>query len=160
MAKGGKKRSHSSPKKSGREAAESTDEVRRDQEWVRSTITRETLEKMVFEGILQDQVTAGWRPAAGEPFPTSDTNELVVFNAYFVCGFGIPAHPFLWKLLGYYDINLCHLHPNSILHISLFINLCEAFIRIAPHFNLFRYFFCLKPFLGSGSPKVVGGVYL
>ena len=114
----------------------------------------------MFEGILQDQVIAGWRPAVGEPFPTLDTNELVVFEAYFVHGFGIPAHPFLWKLLGYYGINLCHLHPNNILHISLFINLCEAFVRIAPHFNQFCYFFCLKPFLGSGSPKVVGRVYL
>ena len=78
MAKGGKKRSRSSPKKSGREAAKSTGKVHRNQEWVRSTITQETLKKMVFEGILQDQVTAGWYPAAGEPFPTPDTNELVV----------------------------------------------------------------------------------
>ena len=69
-------------------------------------------------------------------------------------------HPFLWKLLGYYGIGLCHLHPNSILHISLFINLCEVFIGIASQFNLFHYFFCLKPFSGSGSPKVVGDVYL
>ena len=160
MVKGGKKHSRSSPKKSGREAAESTSEVRRDQKWVRSTISRETLEEMVFEGILQDQVTIGWRPATGEPFPTLDTNELVVFEAYFVRGFGIPLHPFLRKLLGYYGINLCHLHPSSIPHISLFINLCEAFVKITLHFNLFRYFFCLKPFLGSRSPKVVGGVYL
>ena len=115
---------------------------------------------MVFKGVLQDQVTAGWCPAAGEPFSTLDTSELIVFVAYFACGFGIPVHPFMRKLLGYYSISLCHLHPNSILHISLFINLCEAFISIAPHFNLFRYFFCLKPFSGSGSPKVVGGVYL
>ena len=74
---------------------------------------------MVFEGILEDQVTVGWRPAVGELFPTPDTNKLIVFEAYFVRGFGIPAHPFLRKLLGYYDINLCHLHPNNILHISL-----------------------------------------
>ena len=160
MAKGGKKCSCSSLKKSGRKAVESTDEVHYDQEWVRSTITRETLEKMVFEGILQDQVTTGWCPAAGEPFPTPDTNKLVVFEAYFIHRFGIPTHPFLPKLLGYYGIFLCHLHPNNILHISLFINLCKAFIGIALHFNLFRYFFCLKPFLGSGSPKVVGGVHL
>ena len=79
---------------------------------------------MVFEGVLQDQVTARWRPVAGEPFLTPDTSELVVFVAYFVHGFGIPAHPFLRKLLGYYGISLCHVHPNSILHISFFINLC------------------------------------
>ena len=160
MAKGGKKCSRSSPKKLEREAVDSTSEIRRDQEWVKSTITREIQEEMVFKGILQDQVTTGWCPAAGEPFPTPDSNELVVFEAYFIRGFGIPVHPFLQKLLGYYGINLCHLHPNSILHISLFINLCRAFIGIAPYFNLFRYRFYLKPFLGSGSPKVVGAIYL
>jgi len=79
---------------------------------------------MVFEGVLHNQVTAEWRPAIGEPTP--DTSELIVFVAYFVRRFRIPAHPFLRKLLGYYDISLCHLHSNSILHISLFINLCEA----------------------------------
>ena len=116
--------------------------------------TQKILEGMVFEGVLHDQATVRWRPAASEPFPTPDTSELIVFMGYFVRRFVIPTHPFLRKLLGYYGINLCHLHPNNILHISLFINLCKAFVGIAPHFNLFRYFFCLKPFLGSGSPKV------
>ena len=69
-------------------------------------------------------------------------------------------HPFLRKLLHYYGIALCHLNPNSILHLVIFINLCEAYLGIDAHFNLFRYFFCLKPFSGSGAPKVVGCVYL
>ena len=122
--------------------------------------TQKILEGMVFEGVLHDQATDGWCPTTGEPFPTPDTSELVVFMAYFIRGFGIPVHPFIQKLLGHYDISQCHLHPNSILHISLIINLSKAFIRIALHFNLFRYFFCLKPFSRSRSPKVVGGVYL
>ena len=122
--------------------------------------TQKILEGMVFEGVLHDQTIAEWCPTIGEPFSTPHTSELIVFVAYFVRGFGISTHPFMWKLLGYYDISLCHLHPNSVLHISLFINLCEAFIGIAPHFNLFHYLFYLKPFLGSRSPKVVGGVYL
>jgi len=44
MAKGGKKHSRSSPKKPGREVAESTDEVHHDQEWVKSTTTQKILE--------------------------------------------------------------------------------------------------------------------
>ena len=112
--------------------------------------TQKILEGMVFKGVLHDQATIGWCPAAGEPFLTIDTSELVVFVAYIVRGFGIPAHPFLWKLLGYYGISLCHIHPNSILHISLFINLCEAFIVIAPHFNLFAIFSASNPFLDLG----------
>ena len=53
----------------------------------------------------------------------------------------------------------CNLHPNTILHISIFIHFCEAYLRILPHFNLFRHLFWLKKKVG-GSSRVVGGVYL
>jgi len=135
-------------------------EISCDVEWVKSTLTEEDLNAMVIEGIIPDRETSEWRPAIGELFLTPHTHEIVVFEAYFVPGFGLPAHPFLRNLFRYYGISLCHLNPNSILHISIFINLCEAFLGITPHFNLFRHFFCLKRFSGKGSPKVVGGVYL
>lgn len=61
------------------------------------------------------------------------------------------------KLLNYYKIRLIHQNPNSILHLSIFINLCEANLGIDPHFNLFHYFFHLESFASS---KVVGGAYL
>ena len=66
-------------------------------------------------------------------------------------------HPFLHKLLPYYGISLIHLNPNLILHLAIFINLCEAYLGIEPHFNLFCYFFHLKSFAGA---KVVGTTYL
>ena len=59
----------------------------------------------------------------------------------------------------FWAISLCNLHPNTILHVSIFIHFCEAFLGVLPHFNLFRHLFCLKKKGGSGS-KVVGGVYL
>ena len=54
---------------------------------------------------------------------------------------------------------MCNLHPNTILHISIFIYFCEAYLGILPHFNLFRHLFWLKK-RGGGGSKVVGGVYL
>ena len=54
---------------------------------------------------------------------------------------------------------MSNLHPNTILHISIFIHFCEAYLGILPHFNLFRHLFWLKKKGGSGS-KVVGGMYL
>ena len=54
---------------------------------------------------------------------------------------------------------MCNLHPNTILHISIFIHFCEAYLGILPHFNLLCHLFWLKKRGGSGS-KVVGGVYL
>ena len=56
-------------------------------------------------------------------------------------------------------VSLCNLHPNTILHISIFIHFYEAYLRILPHFNLFRHLFWLKK-RGGPSSKVVGGVYL
>ena len=54
---------------------------------------------------------------------------------------------------------MCNLHPNTILHISIFIHFCEAYLGILPHFNLFRHLFWLKK-KGEGGSRVVGGVYL
>ena len=59
----------------------------------------------------------------------------------------------------FWSISLCNLHPNTILHISIFIHFCEAFLGIIPHFNLFRHLFWLKKKGGDGS-KVVDGIYL
>jgi hypothetical protein len=104
---------------------------------VQSTCSEEDINTLVFYGVLPDQATAGWRAAAGERFPTPDTDELVVFESFSIRSSGIPAHPFLRKLLHYYEIALCHLNPNSILHLAIFINLCEAYLGIDAYFNLF-----------------------
>ena len=95
------------------ESIEGGAQTSHDLEWVTSTCSKEDLNRFVIEGILPDMETTGWCPAASEEFPTPHTHELVVFKAYFVRGFGIPAHPFLRNLLRYYRINLCHLIPTA-----------------------------------------------
>lgn len=110
-----------------------------------------------MDGILLDQATARWQPAVGERFPNPHHGELVVFEDFYRRGFELPAHPFVRKLLMYYGIALVHLNPNNILHLSIFINLCEAYLGIEPHFNLFHYFFHLISFAGA---KVIGSTYL
>jgi hypothetical protein len=42
-------------------------------------------------------------------------------------------------LLFVYGVQLHQLTPNSILHISCFITLCEAFLGINPHWGLWKY---------------------
>jgi hypothetical protein len=44
--------------------------------------------------------------------------------------------------------------------VSIFITLCESFLGIQPHFNLWRHFFCLKKKGGVGGSKVAGRAYL
>jgi len=120
-------------------------------EWVKSKTGTAEIKKLVAAGVLPDQATAGWRPAVGEFFPTPNTDEAVVFEDYFWRGLGFPVHPFLRNLLELWGISLCNLHPNTVLHIAIFINFCEAYLGILPHFNLFRHLFCLKKRGGPGS---------
>ena len=48
-------------------------------------------------------------------------------------------------LLFFWGIQLHHLTPDSILHIAIFVQLCEAFFGIHPHFELFKSPFSLNP---------------
>ncbi|KAK1608563.1 hypothetical protein QYE76_032236 [Lolium multiflorum] len=74
--------------------------------------------------------------------------------------FLVVIHPFLRGLLYVYGLQLHHLTPNSILHISIFITLCEAFLGVQPNWALWkRIFFCRR----NGSANVaynIGGVVI
>ena len=48
---------------------------------------------------------------------------------------------FLEVILETYQIQLLHLHPNSILILSISAYLCEAYIGIRPYVELFRNFY-------------------
>ncbi|KAK1694394.1 hypothetical protein QYE76_011091 [Lolium multiflorum] len=70
----------------------------------------------------------------------------------------LPAHEFLRSLLFFYGIQLWQLTPNSILHLSIFVTLCEAFLGIDPHWGLWRKIFYVKCHNGNDGPPVVGGI--
>jgi hypothetical protein len=57
-------------------------------------------------------------------------------------------------------INLTHLNPNSILQISIFVHLCEAFLGVLPHFGLWRYLYHCRPGMAGGQHQLVGGASL
>jgi hypothetical protein len=57
---------------------------------------------------------------------------------------GVYPHKFLRGLLHYYGIELQHLNPNGIQHISAFITLYEGYLGIEPHFELWKYFFAVE----------------
>ena len=47
-------------------------------------------------------------------------------------------------ILEAYQIQLLHLHPNSILILAIFAYLCEAYVGIRPSVALFRSFYSLR----------------
>jgi hypothetical protein len=71
-----------------------------------------------------------------------------------------PACDFFRGLLDHYQIELFHLNPNSILQITIFIRLCEAFLGIPLNFPLFKHYFFMKYQPSAANRKVIGGVGL
>ena len=118
------------------------------------------LETFVLDGLLVPRFVIQWRPALGKDHPYENTEEIVAFTPYLERGLGFPCSSFFSGLLRYYMIQLHHLTPNFFVHISIFVHLCEAFLGIEPHFELFRFLFHLKPQPDSLVLDVVGGAGL
>ena len=57
----------------------------------------------------------------------------------------------------YYGLDFHDLAPDSFLHVSAFIFMCEAFLRIPPHFGLWLKIFNVKPKVVDGKQAKCGG---
>ena len=147
------------PKKSSKGKGVAVEPTREDG-WVSSKFSESDLETLVSAGLSPEKSVIQWRPALGEDRPYENTGETVPFASYFERGLGLPCSNFFSGLLHYYRIQLHYLTPNSFVHISIFVHLCEAFLGIEPHIELFRFLFHLKQQLDSYILDVVGGAGL
>ena len=89
-------------------------------------------------------------PAQGQVTPTPEPNESVIFVSHFLRGLGFSLDPFVRGLMFYYGLDFHDLAPDSILHISSFIVVCEAFPHVTPHFGLWLKTFNVKPKMING----------
>jgi hypothetical protein len=53
-------------------------------------------------------------------------------------------HRFFHSLLQHYGLELHNLTPSRVLHIAVFVTLCEAYLGIDPEFDLWNYFFRVR----------------
>ena len=117
--------------------------------WMASSVTERNVKELREAGYLAASI-AHRLPAKKQIIPTPEPGERVVFNPHFLHGLGFPLHPFVRSLMFYYGLDFHDLAPNSFLHISTFIIVCEVLLRIPPHFGLWHKVFNVKP-------KVVDG---
>ena len=82
--------------------------------------------------------------------PTLEPNENVVFVSHFLRGLGLALDPFIRGLMFYYGLDFHDLAPDSFLHIMTFTVVCEAFLRVTPHFGLWLKTFEVKPKMIEG----------
>ena len=113
--------------------------------WKKSKLSESEISSLVARHMLQPRAIIQWQLAEGHSRPFEKVAEIVLFKSYVERGLAIPICDFLRGLLFYWEIQLHHLTPNSIIHISIFVHMCEAFLGIHPHFDLFKSLFSLTP---------------
>ena len=103
------------------------------------------MEALVRRGLLCAQTaTEEWRLPGNEDTLSPPDGYVVSFAHFDERGFTTPAHKFLRGLLHYYKVELQHLTPNGVQNIAAFVALCEGFLGISPHFDLWWYFFAVN----------------
>ena len=113
--------------------------------WYRSNVTHMHMEGLVKRGLLRGRTeVVEWLMPDHKEAPVLLDGYIVSFVPFHERGLMIPPHPFLRGLLHHYQIELQHLNPNGIQHIAVFIVLCEGYLGIEPHFELWRYFFSIS----------------
>ena len=124
--------------------------------WMVSSVKEKDITELRVAGYLAKEI-AHRLPAQGQVVPTPKPNERVVFIPHFLRGLGFSVHPFVHGLMFYYGLDFHDLSPNSFLNISAFIVVCEAFLRIQPHFGLGLKVFNVQPKVVDGQHAECGG---
>ena len=109
--------------------------------WKKSELSEAAISALVSRHLLQSRALIQWQSAEGHGRPFEKTSGIVLFKAFVERGLAIPAF-----LLFFRGVQLHHLTPNSILHIVIFVQLCEVFLGVHPHFDLFKSLFSLNPY--------------
>jgi hypothetical protein len=100
--------------------------------WVQTKIGDKEMSNAEKIGLLKND-PAKLLAAGPEIIPRPPSGFRVIFLAFMLRGLSLPLHPFLRGVLFAYGIQLHDLNPNTILHITCFITLCECFLGIKPH---------------------------
>ena len=113
--------------------------------WCSSDITFQRMEGLAHRGLLCVRTSAEeWLLPSKEDLLSPPRSDVVSFTHFHEHGFATPTHIFLWGLLHYYKIEVQHLNPNGIQHMAAFVAMCEGFLGISPHFDLWGYFFAVN----------------
>ncbi|KAK1665415.1 hypothetical protein QYE76_053574 [Lolium multiflorum] len=127
-------------------------------EWERSKISNQDVNLLKKLGLTKKDKTLIF--PGEESFPTPRIGYRVTFVDHLICGLSTPIHEFLRGLLFVYGLQLHQLTPNSIIHISIFITLCECFLGTPPNWVLWKRIFLVRRNSSYNIAYNVGGVVI
>jgi hypothetical protein len=130
--------------------------------WPFSTVTADDLEDLVAEGLLRplsDERQPEWIPPTSGAAPSPPPGYVVSFVSFHERGFGVPASRFMRAILHNYGVELHNLSPNSISQAAIFVAVCEGYLGIAPHWDLWTHLFSAEIFVSpTGDRRVRAAV--
>ncbi|KAK1650272.1 hypothetical protein QYE76_068077 [Lolium multiflorum] len=129
-----------------------------DLEWERSKISSQDMNLLKKLGFAKKKDAL--RFPHEESYPSPPMEYRVSFVDHLIRGLSPPIHEFLRGLLFVYGLQLHQLTPNSILHVSIFITLCECFLGVQPNWALWKRIFCLRRNGSHGVTYNIGGVVI
>ncbi|KAK1683525.1 hypothetical protein QYE76_044373 [Lolium multiflorum] len=129
-----------------------------DLEWERSKISSQDMNLLKKLGFAKKENAL--RFPHEESYPSPPMEYRVSFVDHLIRGLSPPIHEFLRGLLFVYGLQLHQLTPNSILHVSIFITLCECFLGVQPNWALRKRIFCLRRNGSHGVAYNIGGVII
>jgi hypothetical protein len=112
--------------------------------------TYRVLEDLVSQGFMMAVELTTCRVLEDPASSTPMGGYVVACAAFYERGFSVPSHQFLCSVLQYYGLELHHMTTLGILHIMVFVTLCESYMGIEPHFELWSHFFRVRLSQGSG----------
>lgn len=112
--------------------------------WKSSVADEGYLHSLVQNGLLPEKPAGEppvWIAPRGEPEPRVPPGYVLSFARLHECGFGVPAGRFVRSLCEHYGVELQNFSPNSISQAAVFVTVCEGYLGIKPHWDLWRYLF-------------------
>ena len=127
--------------------------------WGKSTTTEAVLEQLAVDRLLPMNVSSqrpAWiapRPEEIEPNPPE--GYVVSLVRLHELGFGVPVSRFTRPLCEHYGAELHNFSPNSISQAAVFVAVCEGYLGIEAHWDLWIHLFRGELFVEKvrGQPK-------
>jgi hypothetical protein len=87
--------------------------------------------------------------------PAPPEGYVVSFVAFHERGLGVSPSHFMQALLHYYKVELHHLAPNSISQSAILAAVCEGYLGMEPHWNLWLHLFKAEHFTKKAGKRGV-----
>ena len=123
--------------------------------WHPSSMTERRLRDLEKEGLLCPRVSSTWpkwiAPPVDHREPNPPRGYIVSFAKFHHHNLGSPPSHFMRALYCHYDVELQHFSLNAITAMMVFAAVCEGYLGVMPHWDLWLHLYRVELFYAPGG---------